>query len=143
MIVYRYVSESELKLWLSGEINCLGNANCGTNFYSCNTHKYKQGVRYLHFYRNNKILKELQREYCDSKENYYICEFDIPLIVLLTGVGFGYYNCSGYTPGYAKYLEFAINADRIKLNWFKRYDLDSNKNRNNVKHTKPLNAIEK
>lgn len=132
MIVYRYVSQAELDLILSGNITCLGNANCCADFSYCNTHKYKSGVKYLHFFRNEKILYVLQKDYKSAEGNYYICKFDIPLVVLLSGVGFGYYDCSGYTMDFEKLLEFAIKTDRIKPEWFKGYKLDE-------KHAQNLN----
>jgi hypothetical protein len=61
MIVYRYLSEKELNLIMQGKIDNLGSYYTKEGFKKVNTHKYKSGVKYLHFFKtyNRKIAENI------------------------------------------------------------------------------------
>ena len=53
MKVYRYVTEKELNYIIKGEFNKIGKEYYKSPF---NTHKYKSGVKYIHFLKNKEDI---------------------------------------------------------------------------------------
>ncbi len=112
MIVLRYTTSQELKYMLNGEIHKLGTECYGENL--SNTHKYKKGIKYLHFFKKGSSLKYIHRIL--NKKDVYICKFDIPLPILIKGVGVGTYEAKrGYDM--VRLTEFAIDARKFKKEW--------------------------
>ena len=68
-------------------------------------------------------LKRVKSVY---KRARYICEYEIPMIVLLLGRGLGYYPSSGYDCGHESEVEYIIPNHIIKSKWLKKYYLENN-----------------
>ncbi len=111
MRVYRYMCEAELKAFLEGDMEKLGSTKVNN---ASNTHKYKQGVKYLHFFKNVEDLRSIRGIKASLKDNYYIGLFDIPISILAMGMGKGYYNGRGYDIDHVAVREYAIPVEKIK-----------------------------
>jgi|GEM_PF-2977595 len=111
MRVYRYMCEAELKAFLEGNMAKVGTSRVNN---ASNTHRYKQGVKYLHFFKNVEDLRSIREIKASSKDNYYIGLFDIPLPILAMGMGKGYYNGRGYDIDHITVREYAIPAEKVK-----------------------------
>lgn len=112
MIVYRYLSEWEFKKILTNQI-----AQTGTvydNVKLSNTFKYKKGVPYLHYFRRLKDFPKIQAIRRDANGKY-LCKFNIPVRILLTRAGKGYYDAtrSGYYPEIDSVKEFAVESSKM------------------------------
>lgn len=123
MKVYRYANEKELQAILKDDKENIGRifVNSGTN-----THKYNPSKKYLHFFKKFSSIKEIQCLYRDNECKYFICEYDIPLIVLMLGRGKGFYTPSGYDVDVNKCLEYIVPIDKFKSCWLKKYFPDEN-----------------
>ncbi len=124
MKVYRYLSEDELNHMLSGRINRLG-----SNFsseYSANTHKYKRGVRYLHFFLKKDSIKYIQELHDASFQDYYTATFNIPMLTLMRFRGKGrYQKCRIFINSeIVQPIEFAIPVDEFDVKYLVDYKLD-------------------
>lgn len=126
MKVYRYLSKKELMLILSGDKTCLGKEFNDEKYRKINNHKYKKGVKYLHFFKNKKDIKLIQNECRKFKREFYICEFDIPIMTLLFNSGYGVYDSSGYDYDFIKAKEFAIPVEKFETCWLTNYEKDEN-----------------
>lgn len=117
MKVYRYTSIEELQYVLSGE-----NDNLGRYFIrsACNTHRYNKNKKYLHFFKHEESIEEIKRINRRNNE-YYLCVYDIPKLVLLAGRGYGYYSGHGYKDDRSKLIEYIIPNDRFKSQWLISY----------------------
>lgn len=121
MLVYRFLSEKELYKILNGDVKNLGHKFIRKK---CNTHKYNPNKKYIHFFKSkNGIVKIQQMLDKKDEEKKYICEFEIPMFVLLRGKGFGYYSPSGYDVDCTKLVEFRVSTDLFKTEWLKSYKL--------------------
>lgn len=121
MKVYRLLSQEEFNLIKNGEKEKLGRIFYGDKL--TNSHKYKEGVKYLHFYKHKediKYIKEIRFQE-NAKEDFYICEFDIPVIKLIGHKGKGKYRDLDY--GFIERVtEYAIDARDFDVNWLKNYE---------------------
>ena len=118
VIVYRLMSKEELDLYLSGDIEKIG--KCFTKGKRPNNHKYKPNEKYVHMFRRLEDIEYIKR----ISEFEYVAAFDIPMLVLLSSVGIGYYYKidSGYDYyDDKKLIEFAINTKKMKSSYFKGY----------------------
>lgn len=122
MIVFRYASAEELSSILKGQIK-----NNGSYFDSSfsNTHKYKPGVRYTHFFKKLKDLPDLQKTF-GCHEGMFICKYNIPLRLLITTSGKGFYNSitPGYEVLYDTVKEFAIESSKLESDYFEDFIFD-------------------
>ena len=121
MKVYRYATKDEIDNILNGNISQIGKIYEKRN---CNTHNYKEGVKYLHFYKNIKSILEIKKLRKSKSKTFCICEFDIPMVVLMLGKGVGYYNASGYDVDLNSHAEYIVPVEQMKKKWLKNYKVD-------------------
>ncbi len=119
MEVYRYISEEELNKIKADDMKTLGriyNEGCESN-----THKYRQDVYYVHFFKSLKNIQRIQmiNQYRPGK---YIAKFDIPFSLIIRSMGFGYYKSPKYSSGYDylvdKVFELAVESEKLKPSYF-------------------------
>lgn len=126
MKVYRFLCKQELCQILNGDIKQTGHVFNGTVFP--NNHKYKHNEKYLHFFKNLKDLKYIQRA-CGGLYGGYLCKFDIPLHVLLPRTGKGYYRMisSGYDDfGDTEIVkEYAVESKKMETKYLVDFVFDS------------------
>ena len=96
MLVYRYLHETELNNILSGKTGNLGVEYGKYENKENNTHKYRSGVSYMHFFKNKDSMLMTSFLYRNLDGNFYFCTFDIPFQVLALHGGKGFYPASGY-----------------------------------------------
>ena len=138
MKVYRYVSNEELSLLLNKDYNKLGNVFDKKVFKDSNTHKYKDGKKYLHFFKDESMIKYIVgsfNKYYGSEKKYFVCEFDIPKSLLAKTKGKGVYDdvdLGGYDYIHKKITEYAICTDDFNCKWLTSY-----------KEYKDINSLEK
>ena len=129
MIVYRYTSEQELNAITQGKKEDIGNFNNNeTEWSSFNTHKYKLGHKYLHFFKNKKSIKYLKmiRKGLDKKK-MYICSYNIPRSVLRTCKGKGDYDSTihGYDEYQVSLTEYAVDVNDFSCEWLVDIEKDN------------------
>lgn len=124
MRVYRYMCEAELRAFLDGDISKIGTSRVNN---ASNTHHYKQGVKYLHFFKRLDDLNSIRDIKRGRDEVYYIGAFDIPLPTLLFNSGVGYYAGHGYDNYHETVREYAVPAEQIKSEYLVFYVADKNK----------------
>ncbi len=120
MKVYRYLSKRELDAFMVGDMDSVGAEYSEKPCAVSNTHKYEEGVKYLHFFKNLEDLKHINKVRTNTKE-HFVCQFDIPFLTLLTHTGVGYYETSGYDSLYETVREFAVPVDKIQPDYLKAY----------------------
>ena len=127
MKVYRYLDEEELNNILSGNIDKIGKEYSRHAKGEVNTHKYKEGEKYLHFFKDKKGCEEISIVMGKGK-NYYVCEFNIPFRHLLFRSGKGYYVSHGYDSDYETFKEYILETSKFKSEYLTSYTLfkDSN-----------------
>lgn len=138
MKVYRMLEESELKKMLNGKVDELG-ADCEQYTHN-NNHKYKKGVKYIHFFLRRKSIFEFLPKKVDGKK-YYVCAFDIPVCKLLKSFGVGYYyskkkHNNGYDALLYKVTEFSIDAKEFETSWI--LDIEKYENTKEFRKEKEL-----
>lgn len=112
MKVYRYLCEEEYNNILNSNLDKIGHEYHGKKL--SNTFNYKQGEKYLHFFKNKKSISEIQKIYRKDGKDYYICTFNIPILILLKGMGKGYYETRGYDTYCESKREFILNVKDFK-----------------------------
>ena len=120
MLVYRYLSKRELDAFEEGDIDSIGAEYASQKHNFNNTHKYKEGVKYLHFFKNAGDIKHIKYVRDDKKE-HFLCQFDMPFLTLLMHSGTGYYASSGYDIDYETVKEYAIPTSDVKADYLKGY----------------------
>lgn len=126
MKVYRFLSKKELDIILQGQTQQLGNFFYGRDL--SNSNKYKEGVKYIHFFRKKSSIEYIKQvRTAEAKTSNhknvecYVCEFDIPITKLIFNTGIGTYNeLSGY--GQLSLIEFAIDARQFNPKWLVCYE---------------------
>lgn len=123
MKVYRYLGARELGEILKGDNSNIGKPFSRNFFRRSNSHRYKQGIRYLHFFQNKKDISRIKIEHRDINIDFYICEFDIPKKMMKKGVG--RYDCSrGYEQFVEKAREYILPAQDFDCSWLQSYEID-------------------
>lgn len=125
MKVYRYLSENELNYIQSDDVDNIGSTYNDGAFKRVNTHKYREGVKYLHFYKNKEDIRHVQSSDFLPSGKYYICEFDIPFYILMFGYGQGYYGKYGRCD--YSVTEFKIPSSLMKSKYLKNFELDKSR----------------
>lgn len=120
MVVYRYLSKRELDAFIEGDMDSVGAEYYESKKSIGNTHDYKEGVKYLHFFQSLKDLKHIAKVRDNSKE-HFVAQFDIPLLTLLSHTGKGYYPASGFDVDYEVVREYAIPVDNIRPSFLDGY----------------------
>ena len=124
MKVYRYLSQTELDNILSGNISEIGQEYSNEKYKKINTHKYKENVKYLHFFKHKEDISKIKNAKFLPPNKYYICEFDIPILILLKGMGQGHYDGQGYSEPTKSVREYKIPNTAIKREYLKFYMRD-------------------
>ena len=127
MTVYRYLSQKELDAILSKNTQNIGAYYKKEDYKRVNSHNYKEGIRYLHFFKDTKLIHHISFLHKNDKQDYYICKFDIPLKYLLFHRGIGKYDAGGYKAEYRTAVEFAIDAKNFNPQWLIGFKKDENK----------------
>ena len=125
MRVYRYLCEEELKSILDGTMHGVGTSKINN---ASNTHHYKPGVKYLHFFKNLEDLQDIRMIKKYNQNVFYVGLFDIPLPTLLMNSGKGYYESHGYDMDRITIREYAVPADKIKPEHLVFYMQDKERN---------------
>lgn len=111
-LVYRFVSEREKKAIENNDLSQIGiiwhDKNAG------NTHKYKEGTKYIHLLDNIKDSITLYREFGKNKQ--YFCTYSIPKRILKKYAGKGFYIPVGYET-FNTVKEYAIPIEEFDINW--------------------------
>ena len=118
MLVYRFMSKKELDLFLSGDMEKIGNTFVGNGYERCNNHDYKNEEKYIHIFR---YIKDFDYIYAVSKFEYFIA-FDIPMVTLMSSRGRGYYELNKHGKTKSKSVrEYAMNTKMMKAEYFIDY----------------------
>ena len=125
MKVYRYLSEDELEHILAGDIENIGNKFTNHKKDEINTHKYVEGVKYLHFFKKKEDTERMQLLYRRHIRPFYFCEFEIPKRTLFLHAGIGYYSPTGYDLDYIAAREFALPTSKFKKEYLVKYEKDN------------------
>lgn len=112
MKVYRYLGARELREILTGNTKTIGKTFSREFFRHSNSHRYKDGVRYLHFFQNKKDIEKIKFIHHKASGQFYVCMFDIPKKLMKKGVG-KYYNQRGYEPFVEKAKEYILPANDL------------------------------
>ena len=78
----------------------------------------------MHFYFNKKNIKRIKAEKFLGASLFYVCEFNVPLYVILPHIGYGIYEGRGYITPYDKIYEAAIPTSKMKTKYFISSELD-------------------
>lgn len=109
--------KEELDLYLSGNIKDVGRSF--SNPKLSNNHRYKNGEKYVHMFKDIKDLKLVQ----EQRNFEYLATFDIPMFTLMISFGKGLYSNIKNGKIQSKYIkEFAINTKRMKPEYFIGYE---------------------
>ena len=111
--VYRYSSQEEVALLQYKQTEGLGKER---NRTGANTHRYKAGEKYLHFFESKDLPSHITYLLPGIKD--YICSFNVPLTVLKKHRGIGKYNPQGYDVDVIDLVEYAIPVSEFKPEWF-------------------------
>lgn len=121
MLVYRYLSKTELKNILNNNTANIGSIYDRTKYKYRNNHKYKSNQNYVHFFLNQSDYFRIRNLHQDNPDDFYICSFDIPTQILKKYKGYGLYEGSGYDIDCVKIKEFAIPSSLICSDWLVDY----------------------
>lgn len=113
MKVYRFLCDDELKKILTGRVDELG--QLGHKFdFECkpNTYRYAPDIKYIHFFKSQTAMKFMNKHHYGSRK-YYICTFDIPLSILKSHFGLGFY--ADWLASVKR--EFALPVNKFKCDW--------------------------
>ena len=120
MVVYRYLSKRELDAFVEGDMESVGAEYYESEKRFSNTHKYKEGVKYLHFFQSLGDLKHIAKVRDQNKE-HFVAQFDIPIMTLIRCAGKGYYETSGYDVSFESVREYAIPVEDIRPSFLDGY----------------------
>lgn len=127
MKLYRYLSEEELEKIQAGEIEKIGFFyNDRKKFKRVNNHRYKQNIKYLHFYFDKKEISRIKFARFKGGDVCYVCEFNIPFYVILPYIGIGIYESSGYDVPFERVFEVALPARKMKQKYLINSEKDVN-----------------
>lgn len=141
MKVYRYLSENELKSILTDDLSNVGYEYANNlKLQQSNTHRYKKGIKYLHFFKSKADCVRIKAIH-NNKTNFYIAEFNIPFATLAKHIGYGIYSTTGYDVDYDEVTEFAIPTHKLKSSYLISYEPATNIKSNT--NTKDNNYIER
>ncbi len=126
MKVYRYLGARELGEILSGSNENIGKTFSRKMFRRSNSHRYQEGIRYLHFFQNRRDIEKIRFEHTNASTQFYVCEFNIPKKLMRKGVG-RYDNQRGYEHFVEKAKEYILPAKDLDCSWLTSYEEYSEK----------------
>ena len=112
MILYRVCNDEEYKNIISNNYNIIGNVCKKT---SINSHNYKDGHKYLHFFDNLSNIF-----YLDINEKKYLCIYEIPDDIAIKYKGYGLYCDYIRFKGLEKIDEFAIDMEELSIEYINK-----------------------
>ena len=113
MKVYRIMNIKEYELYKAGDLEKLGGYFYGQTLP--NNHRYKQDVKYLHFFKNKHAIDRYFRSIEFTKDNNYVLgTFNIPFNKLVLHCAQGKYMPAGFDCDYEVELEFAVPVESLK-----------------------------
>lgn len=116
MLVYRIMNEEEFELLTAGKKECLG--GCFYGLTLPNNHRYKKGVKYLHFFKNQTAINRYLRSISFTEEGqYFVGTFNIPFRKLFTHCSYGRYMPSGYDVDYEVEKEYALPVNKFETEY--------------------------
>lgn len=116
MLVYRLCKEVEIiEVLKSKKFKNVG--KCFKPNKNTNTHKYMNGVKYLHFFDDMANLFHF-----DTAEGYYICTYDIPYQLLDEYKGIGYYLDLYNFKTFEQVVEYAIPGSQLSFDYLMRIE---------------------
>ena len=125
MKVYRYLSQPELDAILSNDTSSIGkDYERNDDYKRINSHRYKQGIKYLHFFKNKDDCRRIKSLHEGKPVEFYFAEFDIPFTVLIPHIGYGRYDARGYRVDIETVTEFAIPVSKFKPKYLTGYEID-------------------
>jgi len=124
MKLYRYLSEEELNYIKANEIDKIGSIYNDPEYKRVSTHKYKQDVKYIHFYFSEKEISRIRSLGFQGRNVCYVCEFEIPFYVIFPYIGIGKYDGHGYKTYLDTVYEVALPAKKMKAKYLKSYTKD-------------------
>lgn len=127
MKLYRYLPKEELDNLTSGNIDKIGHFYSVEDYKRVNNHKYKKGVKYLHFYFAEKEISRINHFSFHQADSYYVCEFEIPFYVIFPHIGIGIYDGRGYDNPLDLVYEVALPTEKMKTKYLRNYKLDTRK----------------
>lgn len=132
--VYRFLSQKEFDCWLAGDKSGISSPCHLNELPSGNMHKYKEGVKYVHFFEN--ILDAPTILQIMDMDSDHLCKFKIDIEVLENYQGYGkYIDMDGE---FALLTEYAIPLDEVDPSSLYEYRIV--KNENDVKYLDDDNA---
>lgn len=121
MKVYRYLGARELGEILAGNNETIGKTFSRELFRRSNSHRYKNGVRYLHFFQKREDIEKIKFEHRNTSTQFYVCVFDIPKKLMKKGIG-RYDNQRGYEHFVEKAKEYILPAKDLDCSWLCSYE---------------------
>ncbi|MBO5884895.1 MAG: hypothetical protein J6Q51_03770 [Clostridia bacterium] len=121
MLVYRYLSKTELNNILNNDLSNIGSIYDRTKYKYRNNHKYKPNLNYLHFFLEKSDCFRVRNLHNEPNEEFFVCTFDIPIAILKKHKGYGIYEASGYDIDCIKIKEFAIPSEIFRRDWLIDY----------------------
>lgn len=73
-------------------------------------------------------MQEIRTLYREFEQDFYFCAFEIPVRVLLSCRGKGFYPPHGYNESVSSEVEYAIPVSEFNPKWLSSYVLDGSKN---------------
>lgn len=145
MKLYRYLTEEELENIKANELDKIGFIYDDKKYKKVNTHRYKSGIKYLHFYFDKKEISRIDSLGFKGDSECYVCEFEIPFYVIFPYIGIGKYDGHGY-----KYLtdmiyEVALPSNKMKQKYligcekYKKYEAIDYESKPNTYNTNKIN----
>ena len=113
---------------MAGNNENIGKTFSRNFFRRSNSHKYQEGVKYLHFFQNRKDIEKIRYEHGTRAIQFYVCEFDIPKKLMKKGIG-RYSDHRGYEQTVEKAKEYILPAKELDCSWLKSYEKYESKER--------------
>lgn len=120
MKVYRYTTAEELNNILQNKTEDIGHSYIRN---PSNTHRYKTNKKYLHFFKKKESIDYI-KQFKRNEGTFYICEYDIPMLVLMMGRGVGIYRPLNYDDYMHRHVEYIVSVENFDPSWLKSYELD-------------------
>ena len=121
MIIYRYLTNEEVKYFSKGNTWALGARP--TEEMLEHSRSYKPGVKYIHFFKKLDDLPKIQKLSSDP-DGKFIGMFNMPMRFALAGKGIGEYFGKVEGGDSSQIKEFAVEAKALRFAEFVDYIFD-------------------
>lgn len=116
MLVYRICKKDEIDMIFNDRNFKNVGKVCKIND-NINTHVYKNNKKYIHFFKNKDSIF-----YLNTTKEMYVCTYDIPIYLLETHYGVGFYLDKFNFRNLEKVSEYAIENESISFNYLLRIE---------------------